>query len=471
MALANIAELLYRQGLNVLMVDFDLEAPGLESYFGAPEALISPKEILEKRGIIVVIIFVLPNQQNIDSARMMAQSLANPKLIQESRQGKPIAILPVPSRVERAEGGFQNDFRVQFEDCLGEFLSENLRFKKNAFDDFVIPHVPFYAYLEKVAAREPELSIASDMNAAYKNLAVALGQLEPEAAKKINNRKNIASVSEHEDGQRRQQRYEPFLKKQEIIETLQKELEQKQAMEFQLAEELNTRVHTNLSLEKQLVSVRAEKRELEEQAWVVKELQQQLVKVTVKNEKLEAQAQKMGVLKEQLANVTVQKQAIEKQAEADRKKLEGQAWRIAEDLKQRLANVTTEKQKLKQQTEADRKKLEKQARRTAEDMKQRLVNVTAEKEKFERQVAHAMFEGQAHAAKELKKWIAKVTVEKEKLEEQVRAEKKLKQNLTITIAEKDKKLAEQARAAEALKQRLANISHRFRLLSRKHKNS
>ncbi len=33
MALANIAELLYTQGLKVLMVDFDLEAPGLEQYF------------------------------------------------------------------------------------------------------------------------------------------------------------------------------------------------------------------------------------------------------------------------------------------------------------------------------------------------------------------------------------------------------------------------------------------------------
>ena len=33
MALANIAELLYRQGKRVVMVDWDLEAPGLEGYF------------------------------------------------------------------------------------------------------------------------------------------------------------------------------------------------------------------------------------------------------------------------------------------------------------------------------------------------------------------------------------------------------------------------------------------------------
>ncbi len=52
MALANVAELLYRRGLKVLMVDFDLEAPGLESYFNVPEAIHSPADILKKRGVI-----------------------------------------------------------------------------------------------------------------------------------------------------------------------------------------------------------------------------------------------------------------------------------------------------------------------------------------------------------------------------------------------------------------------------------
>src|SRR4051794_39095955 len=33
MALANVAEVFYRAGLRVLMVDWDLESPGLERYF------------------------------------------------------------------------------------------------------------------------------------------------------------------------------------------------------------------------------------------------------------------------------------------------------------------------------------------------------------------------------------------------------------------------------------------------------
>src|SRR5438105_5947194 len=52
MAVANVAELLYRQGLHVLMVDFDLEAPGLERFFEVPEAKHSPEEVMSARGLI-----------------------------------------------------------------------------------------------------------------------------------------------------------------------------------------------------------------------------------------------------------------------------------------------------------------------------------------------------------------------------------------------------------------------------------
>ena len=47
MALANVAESLRRDGINVLMVDWDLEAPGLERYFP-----ISHDSVLQHRGLI-----------------------------------------------------------------------------------------------------------------------------------------------------------------------------------------------------------------------------------------------------------------------------------------------------------------------------------------------------------------------------------------------------------------------------------
>jgi formylglycine-generating enzyme required for sulfatase activity len=52
MALANVAELFYRRGLRVLMVDFDLEAPGLERYFNADDVASPPEQVLRARGMV-----------------------------------------------------------------------------------------------------------------------------------------------------------------------------------------------------------------------------------------------------------------------------------------------------------------------------------------------------------------------------------------------------------------------------------
>jgi len=61
MALANIAELFYRSGQRVLMVDWDLEAPGLERYF-----FDEPEPILENLGLIDML---------LDYKAKMAQNL------------------------------------------------------------------------------------------------------------------------------------------------------------------------------------------------------------------------------------------------------------------------------------------------------------------------------------------------------------------------------------------------------------
>jgi hypothetical protein len=52
MALANVAEILYRNGLNVLMIDFDLEAPGLERFFTGPNFPTTHVDILRSRGVL-----------------------------------------------------------------------------------------------------------------------------------------------------------------------------------------------------------------------------------------------------------------------------------------------------------------------------------------------------------------------------------------------------------------------------------
>ncbi|MBN1487498.1 MAG: hypothetical protein JW981_07645, partial [Anaerolineae bacterium] len=52
MALANVAEFFYRAGLKVLMVDWDLEAPGLERYF--PD--LDLQDVLDKPGLIDMLV-------------------------------------------------------------------------------------------------------------------------------------------------------------------------------------------------------------------------------------------------------------------------------------------------------------------------------------------------------------------------------------------------------------------------------
>jgi cellulose biosynthesis protein BcsQ len=72
MALANIAELFYQAGLRVLMVDWDLEAPGLERFF---QNVLDPEEILDSSGII-------------DMLLEYKKQMAKPRITAEDREKK-----------------------------------------------------------------------------------------------------------------------------------------------------------------------------------------------------------------------------------------------------------------------------------------------------------------------------------------------------------------------------------------------
>jgi len=137
MALANVAELLYQRGLKVLMVDFDLEAPGLERFFDVsnkdkddisnkdkkhkkqniPEVLYSPNEVIEKQGVIDLLIsykksfsFHLPNQKAENTSKDSEQdkfpfpveSINNfiVPLYAENKQGGKLYIIPSGCRGE-----------------------------------------------------------------------------------------------------------------------------------------------------------------------------------------------------------------------------------------------------------------------------------------------------------------------------------------------------------------------------------
>lgn len=295
MALANIAELLCRRGARVLMVDFDLEAPGLERFFQDVGTNFRPEAILKQRGLIdmllsyqeirtlprsalastdgdaffsveplenfvvpvypdlplggslsllpagrregkefaeyakrvrsfdwedfysreegekffdwfrreadtaadfvlidsrtgvtemggvctyqladVVVLFVAPNEQNLEGCRMIAESLSDQSLIEEGRNGRPLSLLFIPSRVEYGEASHLDDFARRFSSTFRHLSSYRPGLRGNLFDDLKIPYVPYYSYMERVAALEPDRASASELIRAYEKIAAAL---------------------------------------------------------------------------------------------------------------------------------------------------------------------------------------------------------------------------------------------------------------------------------------------------------
>lgn len=308
MALANIAEMLYNKGLRVLMVDFDLEAPGLDDYFKGKDDLNAHSDLPSKRGLIdllnaykksiaymdlypeakkkigsekfsdirfnrrdipleplknfittiyeegtnagslylmtagkrgesnltsyanavrsfdweefykkfygeeffewfrdeaesmadivlidsrtgiteiggvstyhladMVIFFIAPNQQSIDGITLMAKSLTNPDMIEKGRNGRPISLIFVPSRIERSEAKRLDEFEKIFE-IFNKYISRKIVFNYSPFIDLQIPYVPYYSYMENLAAREPKSASSYELIQSYERIIGIISQ-------------------------------------------------------------------------------------------------------------------------------------------------------------------------------------------------------------------------------------------------------------------------------------------------------
>ena len=83
MALANVAELLYQKGAKVLIVDFDLEAPGIDSYFN------DIKDLYQYRGLIDLLlsykeVYSLPDldKKEIEESETIDESKNFPQFVE-----------------------------------------------------------------------------------------------------------------------------------------------------------------------------------------------------------------------------------------------------------------------------------------------------------------------------------------------------------------------------------------------------
>jgi len=136
----------------------------------------------------VVILVSAPNTLNIEGTRWMANLLATADLA-TLRQGRPLQVLPVAGRVETsAEVEELDAFRKRF---LAEFAATVPPAAGNgrAFvEDTEIPYIPYFAFTEKVVARETNtthrelLSAYRSLTQSIVNVGLDAGLLDPPKA-------------------------------------------------------------------------------------------------------------------------------------------------------------------------------------------------------------------------------------------------------------------------------------------------
>jgi hypothetical protein len=157
MALANIAELFYARGLRVLMVDFDLEAPGLERYFDVPgKAKFRPEQARARRGVIDLLCSyrqlrdLSPTVPPVGSPQSSAASfIAMEPLnnyvtpVYEGAGGRTLSLISAGDRSERGFSGYASrvmefDWTEFYVKAEGERFFEWFREQAASFADVVL---------------------------------------------------------------------------------------------------------------------------------------------------------------------------------------------------------------------------------------------------------------------------------------------------------------------------------------------
>ena len=282
MALANIAELYYQSGYKVLMVDWDLEAPGLERFFfkkiedvlkkkglldlideykermssemsengidlpGISDYLVniypdsntkgslnlltagrrseeyfseyadkvlgfdwvdfyenwngevyfewlrqrlneiadivfidSRTGVTEMGGVCTyqladsILMFCAPNMQNLEGVQRMAKSFSSSEIL-EMRGNRPLKILIIPARIERAESKLLDTFQGVFNLLLKDEIVGFPELTNEKIWELGVPYIPKYAFTESIAVKEVGRASASDLIDAFTNIKHAL---------------------------------------------------------------------------------------------------------------------------------------------------------------------------------------------------------------------------------------------------------------------------------------------------------
>jgi tetratricopeptide (TPR) repeat protein/MinD-like ATPase involved in chromosome partitioning or flagellar assembly len=133
----------------------------------------------------VVVMFVAPNEQNLEGTVKIAEHLASRELVEKGRKGRDLELIFVPSRVDINEKIKSDNFAERFKSSLLKFSSNEIKFADNPFLDLQIPYVPFYAFTEYLAFQDNDSPISSLLTKPLERLSYTFSQLEPSSNGKL----------------------------------------------------------------------------------------------------------------------------------------------------------------------------------------------------------------------------------------------------------------------------------------------
>ncbi len=128
----------------------------------------------------VVVMFVAPNNQNVDGTKKIAASLVNREdLIKKRYKQRKLSVIFVPSRVDLGEKYKVDDLAVRFREVASKLASPDLTFETDTFTDLTIPYIPYYSFVEELVTSDSDSLAANKMKGAYENICRTLAQLDP----------------------------------------------------------------------------------------------------------------------------------------------------------------------------------------------------------------------------------------------------------------------------------------------------
>lgn len=123
----------------------------------------------------LVVLTTAPNEANVDGTAWMASSLTRNDKLEAMRGGRPLAVLPIISRVEVFnERDLYDDFEEYFVRKLTPYLPKAITEGPEFFKESRIPYATFYSFRERVVAREARERRQRELYRAYTQLAHAI---------------------------------------------------------------------------------------------------------------------------------------------------------------------------------------------------------------------------------------------------------------------------------------------------------